>query len=239
MLNDLTILYYTDNTLPSAFAHEVRAHLQASAQAAGCIPIVSVSQRPLEFARNICVGAIGRSYRSIIRQIHDGCYVARTQFVALCEHDVLYPPEHFALRPQDAPVVFDQNRHRALMNFGVFSLNRGGRSMQLVIAERRVLIRDFAAKLARCGTDADWHDCLEPGKGAEKLGIDPVQCEMAPATGPGILDICNHGGNYAPRKRRSGRLVDALAGWGTIAALARRFHIPIKNIRKGEGYGTH
>ncbi len=224
-MTDLTILYYTDSSLPSRFAAAVRAHLVASAGKAGSIPIVSVSQRPLDFGLNVCLGDIGRSYRSILRQIAAGCLACETEFVALCEHDVLYPPEHFFLRPVKGEVVFDQNRHRALMDCRRFSVDRGGRSMQLVIAERAVLLTDAVAKLVRCFRDEDFHDAFEPGKGSETLGIAKIEYEMLAAPGPGILDLVNHGGNYAPCKRHSGRLVKRLDPWGTVEDVMATYFI--------------
>lgn len=231
-MTDLTIIYYTDNSLPRQFAGAVRGSLRASAELAGGVPIVSVSHEPISFGQNICVGPIGRSYRSILFQILRGAAATRTPFVALCEHDVLYCPQHFALRPRSAPVLFDQNRHRALIDAGLFSPDRGGRSMQLVIADRQTLIVDVTAKLRICGTrDADFHKCFEPGKGHDRhRGIPRIDYEMPACDGPGILDLCNHGGNYAPRKRRSGRLVERLAPWGTIAELCRRVGLDRKAV---------
>jgi hypothetical protein len=225
-MTDLTIIYYTDGSLPEGFAKAVRDHLAASARAAGGIPIVAVSQAPLHFGQGICVGRIGRSYRSILWQILKGAEETHTTFVSLCEHDVLYPPEHFVLRPPAGGVVFDQNRHRALIDCGFYSINRGGRSMQLVIADREVLVENLRAKLRLCGTDDALHNCFEPGKGEDRLGIAAVPYEMRPAEGPGILDIVNHGGNFAPRKRHSGTLQDKLTPWGTIDQLCGRYSIP-------------
>lgn len=226
-MTDLTILYYTDNSLPDAFASAVRRHLAVCADQAGGVPILCVSQEPLRFGQSICVGRIGRSYRNILWQIERGASETRTPFVALCEHDVLYSAEHFALRPPAGGVVFDQNRHRALIDAGVYSLCRGGRSMQLVIADREALVADLRAKLQRCATDDELHGCFEPGKGEDRLGIAPVPWDLRPAEGPGILDLCNHGGNWAPRKRQTGHWTARLAPWGTIAELCERYHIPV------------
>jgi hypothetical protein len=228
MNEDLTIVYYTDNSLPSRFAAAVRERLLWSAQKAGHIPIVSISQRPIEFGVNVCLAEIGRSYRSILRQIAVGCLACETEFVALCEHDVLYPPEHFFLRPHMGEVVFDQNRHRALIDCQRFSPDRGGRSMQLVIAQREALLQDMVAKLLRCRRDEDFHGCFEPGKGCEELGIGCIDTELKTAPGPGILDLVNHGGNYAPAKRHSGKLVKRMDPWGTVQEVMQKFYIPGK-----------
>lgn len=230
-MNDLTILYYSDNSLPQAFAAAVRDTLATSAQRVGGIPIVSVTPTPIPFGRNFLCNPMPRSYRTILEQIRLGCWGCGTEYVALCEHDVLYPPEHFTLRPLPGyDVVLDQNRHRALLDRGVYTPNVGGRSMQLVIARRVALVGDLNRKLRVLGTDdAEFHGCFEPGKGDIKRGIPPLDYYKASVPGIGILDLCNHGGNYAPRKpAHPGRDVKTLAPWGTIEDLTRNFHIPRK-----------
>jgi len=229
-MNDLTILYYSDNSLPDAFAAAVRGTLATAAEIGGGIPIVSVTQKPIQFGYNFLHNPVERSYRAILEQIRTGCWVCGTEFVALCEHDVIYPPEHFTLRPVPGyDVVFDQNRHRALLDRGVYTPNVGGRSMQLVIARRTALIGDLNRKLIGLGRhDADFHGCFEPGKGDVARGIPPLDYERQWAGGPGILDLCNHGGNYAPRKpAHPDRDVTTLAPWGAIAELAERYHIDL------------
>ena len=76
--------------------------------AAGDNPIVSVSQRPVDLGRNVCVGEIGSSWLSIYRQQLAGLEVAQTEMVAIAEHDVCYVPSHFAHEPAD-PQAFTYN----------------------------------------------------------------------------------------------------------------------------------
>lgn len=227
-MNDLTIIYYTDNSLPADFAEAVRGHLHNSADKAGQIPIVSVSQQSLSFGRNICVGEIGRSYRNIIEQICTGLEAAATPYVALCEHDVIYPPEHFALRPTaaDEAVVFDQNRCRCMVDSYLWGLWRGGRSMQLVIGNREMLLENFRGKLTVCQENKDWRHAFEPGKGESKHGLPPLLWSYQYSTGAPIIEVCNHGGNYGPPKRQSGTLVETLEPWGKVKTFMRQFHIP-------------
>ncbi len=60
------IIYYTDNSLDEEFAKLFRQRL---VNAAPGIPIVSVSQKPIDFGHNICVGEIGRSLHMMWKQI--------------------------------------------------------------------------------------------------------------------------------------------------------------------------
>src|SRR3990167_3601524 len=89
---DLTVVYYTSNRIREPFGQRVRDQLLLAVSGA---PIVSVSQKPLDFGDNICVGDIGHTYFNIYRQMLTGAKAARTKYVALAEDDTLYSPEHF------------------------------------------------------------------------------------------------------------------------------------------------
>ena len=56
MRDDLTMIYYTANTEDPALENNVRNFLVKQANG---IPIVSVSQKPIDFGTNICVGEVG------------------------------------------------------------------------------------------------------------------------------------------------------------------------------------
>ena len=102
---DLTILYLTHNQLDEEIATFCRQKLL---EVANIYPIISISQAPLEFGHNVCVGPIGIKFESLLAQIIRGCQEASTSFVAVAEHDCLYTSEHFQHRPSD-PVVFEYN----------------------------------------------------------------------------------------------------------------------------------
>lgn len=104
------ILYYTDSKLERTLAEAVRKNL---ATVAGPIPIISVSQEPLNFGKNICVGEKPRSLKSMYEQILAGVMAApEDSIIYLCEHDVFYHPSHFAKIPRDNNAFyFNQNRY--------------------------------------------------------------------------------------------------------------------------------
>ena len=64
---DVTILYLTANLEQPYFAENIRQNILKHK---GDIPIVSVSQEPLDFGKNICVGVHEPCYFSCIRQYH-------------------------------------------------------------------------------------------------------------------------------------------------------------------------
>jgi hypothetical protein len=65
----------------------------------GDLPILSVSQKPIDLGENICVGERGASYANEYRQILIGARAAKTEWVVAAEADVLYPPAYFAFEP--------------------------------------------------------------------------------------------------------------------------------------------
>jgi len=104
---DKTIIYLTDNSLDETLAQKCRELL---VKEAGDIPIISVSQKPIELGENICVGEIGRSWLSLYKQQLAGLKAAKTKYISIAEHDVLYTHEHFAfIPPRDDVFYYNEN----------------------------------------------------------------------------------------------------------------------------------
>lgn len=102
-----TIVYLTDNTLDEKIATKCREMLIREAWE---IPIISVSQKPVELGINICVGEIGRNWISLYKQLLAGCEAAKTKYVSIAEHDCLYTNEHFSwIPPKDDVFYYNLN----------------------------------------------------------------------------------------------------------------------------------
>jgi|WetSurMetagenome_2_1015567.scaffolds.fasta_scaffold01544_6 hypothetical protein len=86
-----TILYYTGNFKDPVFSQKIRDNILTNSN----LPIVSVSQEPINFGENICVGKVGRSYLNVYRQILIGATDIKTEYIIFCEDDFLYPPSYF------------------------------------------------------------------------------------------------------------------------------------------------
>ena len=86
MTQDITIVYYTSNTENPVFEEKIRQILLADSQG---LPIISVSQRPITFGTNICVGEVGRSSYNQWRQLQIGVQAAKSKYIALAESDFL------------------------------------------------------------------------------------------------------------------------------------------------------
>jgi len=94
---DLTLLYCTANVMPDNVAEKIRQNLLEVTE--GKFPIISVSQKPINFGVNICVGEIGKSCYNFFKQMLLGAKHVKTAYIAHIDDDTLYVPEHFQHRP--------------------------------------------------------------------------------------------------------------------------------------------
>ena len=101
--SDITIIYYTNNVLDEEVFELCRKKLIESADGK---PIISVSQKPIELGKNICMGDIGSSWLNLYKQLLKGAESATTKYVATAEHDCLYTKEHFNWRPPTDDVFY-------------------------------------------------------------------------------------------------------------------------------------
>jgi hypothetical protein len=98
-----TVIHYTANSEKEPFASNIRKKLL---DAIGDLPLISVSQKPLDFGTNICVGDVGVNEFNEWRQVLLGCQKATTPFIIVAEADALYPPEYFDFIPPKLDRVY-------------------------------------------------------------------------------------------------------------------------------------
>lgn len=134
------IVFYTDSQLDESLARAVRSHLK---KVVGPIPIISVSQKPLNFGKNICVGDLLRNQQSMHEQILAGVKVApENSIIYLCEHDVFYHPSHFAYIPRtDKAIYFNTNRVYWKQGVNTFLPATSKRALSHGVAYREYLIQ--------------------------------------------------------------------------------------------------
>lgn len=96
MKNDVTVIYYTSNCENTVFEKNIMSSLK---DAIGSKPLISVSQKPIDFGDNICVGVVGRSNHNALRQMQIGVLAAKTKYVSMGESDTLYPTDLFDFEP--------------------------------------------------------------------------------------------------------------------------------------------
>jgi len=106
-MTDLTVIYYTSNRESSRFEYKIRRTLRHTIKPLR-IPLISVSQKPIDFGINICVGEVGVSGQNALRQFQIGAIEAKTRFVCTAEADFLYPREYFCFEPEYEDVAYRQ-----------------------------------------------------------------------------------------------------------------------------------
>lgn len=105
-MSDLTVIYYTANKISDYFFQNTKRQLLLAADG---LPTVSVSQKPIDLGRNICVGDIGYNSLNIYKQALIGAKLADTEYIALAEDDVLYSPDHFRSFPESDRFIYNNN----------------------------------------------------------------------------------------------------------------------------------
>ncbi len=172
--NDLTIVYYTANVISDWFATNTQ---EALMEAIGTrIPIVIVSHKPMMWGTHNIIVDFERSHFNIYRQALIGAKKAQTKYIALCEDDVLYSPEHFKYRSSPGKFAY---------NLGAWSIftwsdppmftHKGTvrRNLNSLICERDLFIEAMEERFAKYPNPDDsikdiW---AEPGKYERQLGV--------------------------------------------------------------------
>jgi len=153
---DLTLLLATANRLSDETARRIRANLLDVTQ--GRYPVVSVSQRPIEFGHNLCVGEIGANKYNAYWQLFIGAQAVETEYVAVIDDDVLYAPCHFEHRPPPGVFFYEKNYWFAQDGKDFFwrvsdRQTRGG-GMWGCIAQTETLRANLAARFERFPNDS-------------------------------------------------------------------------------------
>jgi len=171
MIKNLSVIYYTPNYKDETFAEKIR---QALLKTIGNTPLISVSQKPLNFGKNICVGDIGRSPRNVYKQMLIGCKEATTDYVGMAEDDTLYHPAHFdsLFFPRLDTLAFNLGRWSVApwLTPPVYSEVRTPCNSNM-IAPRKLLIELLEKRFATYPDIKDGKRWNEPGKYDERFGI--------------------------------------------------------------------
>lgn len=142
-MNDLTLLYLSANLIPETTQHKVIEHL-ATITHDYAYPVVLVTQKPVKstFNQFMEIRALnqGSSPYNYYKQVLQGCYQARTEFVATCEDDTLYNAEHFTKRPRK-DFNYAYNTNTWLGSNKVFWRSHNMNSFGFYISRREALIK--------------------------------------------------------------------------------------------------
>ena len=242
-MTDLTFLYYTANRIDATFMHMVRYELSTTIV---CIapeyssgegqPLITVTQKPDQWGHNICVGEIGASIYNVYRQLLIGAQAARTPFVACCEDDTLYVPEHFTHRP--APDVFAYNRNRWVITRRLaddgksrtaFYYWRERTQLAMLVCARELLVETLEERFAKFPEPIDHETAKkagwgEPGRYERNLGLTERRRTYFHTAEPCVT--FNHTASLmGPRAVQETDLIrQDLPPWGDANALWNRIH---------------
>ncbi len=90
-----TVTYVSSNKEDPDFERKIQQDLLSKWSG----PIISVTQKPTDLGKNICVGDVGVSGYNVCRQYLKACETASTEFVTTAESDCLYSPDYFTFEP--------------------------------------------------------------------------------------------------------------------------------------------
>lgn len=173
-MKDLTIIYYTANLINDFFAENVRNGIIEVTN--GDVPIISISQKPIDFGRNICCPDMVPSIYNIYKQILIGSIEAKTKYVACAEDDCIYVPEHFQFRPPDD--TFCYNTNNIMIDYRVGYIYKERMNMCMCVANRELMV-DTLTKRFKKYPELLPREKLkgfsEPGRHEHYLGLPPVK----------------------------------------------------------------
>lgn len=185
-MNDLTAVYYTANAIPERFAQNTQRQLLVALEGK---PLISVSHQPMHLGTNIVVD-LERNHFNIYKQALIGAKEATTEYIALCEDDVLYSPEHFKYRPKDD--------NRFAYNLGAWSIFTWGepmfthkgiprKNLNSLICRRKLFIEAMEERFDKYPDGHDKDVWAEPGRYEKHLGVTIRESEDFFTNPPNIV----------------------------------------------------
>jgi hypothetical protein len=175
---EISAIYYTALAAPERFRATLVANLL---DAMGDIPIIEVVKPP----------EVPASQAQIYRQVLEGAKQAKTRYVACCEDDVLYSPEHFKFRPKDNHWGYNMNAW-SIFTWGepmfTYKTPGGRRNLNSLICERQLLIDHLEERFSKWDeSNIDKRIFGEPGKYDNQLGTTPYPSQYFYTNPPNIV----------------------------------------------------
>jgi len=152
-MNDTTVIYYTSNRENPVFEKKIQSKLL---EVIPGIPLISVSQKPIDFGHNICVGDIGVSDRNILIQLLAGCKAADTKFIATAESDCVYPPTGYFDYIPDNPNILHRNTNLWILQGTWTKFQHKPYSLCAQIAGRDYMIKSIKRRFKKGFVKGEW-----------------------------------------------------------------------------------
>jgi len=130
------IIYYTDNRLDKTIFNAVQRKLLNSCNGN---EIISVSLEPIDFGKNIVLN-LKRGHLAMAKQQLVGLEASTADIIFFCEHDCLYPKEHFDfIPPRSDTYYYDLNWFKVRVSDGQ-ALHFKAKQVSGLCAYRDILI---------------------------------------------------------------------------------------------------
>jgi len=220
-----TIVYYTDSRLEPGLELAVRNQIK---KASNGIKIISVSQKPLDFGKNICVGLKPRCYLSLYEQVLNGInHVDEDSIIYLCEHDVFYHPSHFDFIPEfKNKIYFNKSRYYWQRNTNYFVNSVGRRALSQCVSYKNVLKKHIKDQV-NARKNGDSSPCIGP--------FFNFTSDFA------NIDV-RHGANFSNSRRfttpKKDKMIWEVPEWGTPRMLQEKVGFRNWDIRTRERMHT-
>ena len=189
-----SILYYTDNQLNMKLAKTCREYIKKAG-----LPITSVSLKPMSWFGNNIHFKSKRGILTMFKQILAGLEAMKEDVVFFCEHDVIYPKEHFDFIPPKKEIYYyDKNVWRVSSETGQ-SVYYDHKALHCICAYRETLIKEYKERVRRTEKEGFNKAGFEPGTRSIRLGgFSDSKSEYYEGKKP-VIDI-RHGGNLSASK---------------------------------------
>lgn len=197
-------------------------------------PIISVTQKPIDFGNNICVGDIGQSAYNIYKQILIGVREAKTEYVATVEDDVMYPAEHFTNRMSKDALAYDINKWCVFTwdKKPIYSQRTGRRTMTSMVGSRKTLLKTLEERYTKYPTVESIPPRLyefywgEPGRFEDHLKISKVPTLTYDCPVPHVQFSTPEAFGFlhlGKRKKHGNIRVESLYPWGKASEILKNY----------------
>lgn len=213
-------VYYTDMNWDPALIRVCQKQLSRSFSG----EIVSVSLQPLDFGRNTVLEGAVRGYVTMNRQIIMALENSTADYVFFCEHDILYPEQHFDfVPPRDDTFYYNTNVWRWWFGHPTAIRHDGLVSLSSLCANRELALRNYRNKMKQI-ENADQHLLkgreprlgrlrgYEPGSVRWRKGNKNVEGLDFWSSAKPIIDI-RHKGTFSLSKVRLDQFNHQPKGW--------------------------
>ncbi len=220
------VVYFSDCRLDEKLLKDCQTQLRKAFPG----KIVSVTLKPSDFGENIHM-PLERGKLTMFKQILAGLEALDTDYVFLCDDDVLYHPSHFEFTPTRNDTYYYNLGWWRLRTSDGFAVHYDAKQSNFLVANRKLMIEEYKERVRRTEIDGAPHGGYEPGtRSIRRGGFSNSRSETYRSELPSI-DI-RHGKNmthskWKPEEFAQARscpnwvngTIDDIKGWDNLGAI--------------------